>query len=118
MIMEKLINLINEHQKEKHPDGVYLEVVAYRDWIFWSDCCCTSSVMDEIHLISKNYWFIEWLVENNKIDFEKPIWEFANKYKLIVPDSFYLKELSKEDELLMLLAIQDNPIEFLISILK
>lgn len=111
--MDKLIELINEHQKEIHWD-YYLEVVAYRDWIFWSDWDCTSSVMDEIHLISKSYWFIKWLVENDKVDH----WKLSN---YIIDNKFFwdkIAELKEYESLLMLLAIEDKPIELLISILK
>jgi hypothetical protein len=68
-------------------------------------------------LISKQFWFIKWLVDNDKIDTDEllgiywetsqSIWE-ANKYELY----------PAYKRLLMLLALQDNPIEFLIHVLK
>jgi len=117
--MEKLIELIWEWQEETHPDGIYLPVVAYRDWIFWSDSDCLSSVMDEIYLVSKKAWFIKWLVDNDKIDFnklekiwyEKTVYEYNWQYREIVKYSDY-------ESLLMLLSISDTPIEDLISYLK
>ena len=114
--MEKLIKLINEHQKEKHPDGIYLPVVAYRDWIFWSDSDCLSSVMDEIHLVSKPYWFIKWLVDNDKIDRPK-VWL---KIKDLWDDYWWFAIYSwiHIECLLMLLSISDTPIDDLISYLK
>ena len=54
-------------------------------------------------VLSKKFWFIEWLVDNDKIDIEK------------FPQ---IMEYSDYESLLMLLSINDNPIEFLISILK
>jgi hypothetical protein len=109
--MEKLIELIWEWQKETHPDGIYLPVVAYRDWIFWSDWDCLSSVMDEIHLISKPCRFIKWLVENEKINFDKlEIWLL--RYG-IPEDTVWFYEW-----LLMLLSISDEPIDYLCNILK
>lgn len=113
--MEKIIELINEYQKEKHPDGIYLPVVAYRDWIFFSDWDCLSWVVDEIHLISKPYWFIKWLVENDKIDYKKLRWE--ERYIQLV-DMVEFDWSKRLEVLLMLLAIKDEPINFLISILK
>lgn len=104
--MEKLIELINEHQKEIHPDGIYIPVVAYRNWIFFSDADCLSLVIDEIHLISKPYWFIKWLVENDKIDCKDLDYQYLSR------------EYSDNESILMLLSISDTPIEFLCSILK
>ena len=128
--MEKLRELLNSYEEYKEKETWYSnydwrlneinDEEEHEQWI-------TAYRVDDSQLwveesiaviICKWYCFIDWLVESDKIDFEKSIWEFANKYKLIVPDDFYLKELSKEDELLMLLSIQENPIEFLISILK
>ena len=61
-------------------------------------------------IISKRFWFIQRLVENGEIDLEKldkkllKIWIHKNVW-------FY-------EWLLMLLSIQDEPINFLISILR
>lgn len=128
--MEKLRQLLNSYEEYKEKETWYSnydwrlneinDEEEHEQWI-------TAFRVDDSQLwveesiaviICKGYMFINWLVENDKVDFEKPIWEFANKYKLIVPDDFHLKELSKEDELLMLLSIQDDPVSFLISILK
>ena len=59
--------------------------------------------LPEETLISKKYQFIERLVKNDKIDMSKL-------------DSRYSKV--EYEPLLMLLAIQDEPIDFLLSILK
>lgn len=104
--MEKLIELIWEWQKETHPDGIYLPVVAYRDWIFWSDSDCLSSVMDEIHLISKPCGFIQWLVENDKINIGK-----AKDWEIML-------SRSDEENIIWKLSISETPIEDLISCLK
>ena len=122
--MEKLIKLINEHQKEKHPDGIYLPVVAYRDWIFWSDSDCLSSVIDEIHLVSKNYWFIKRLIENDKIDRDrerkmiKQVWTWWTLDLMNFDRIQDVEYYSFEETLLMLLSISSSPIEDLISYLK
>ena len=62
-------------------------------------------------LLSTEAMFIKWLVDNDKIDLDKL--EDNN-------DCLVMKEnwANTYKALLMLLSIQDNPIEFLISILK
>lgn len=59
-------------------------------------------------IISKKFWFIKWLVENDKIDINKTPWHYIYHYT----DEDVVKEA------LMQLAIQDEPIEFLCSLLK
>lgn len=83
--MEKLIELLNAYQQDfRYQDE---SDVDYR----------------EARIISKSYWFIKRLVENDKID--------LNKFPQIM-------EYSDYESLLMILAIKDNQIEFLCSILK
>ena len=111
----KLIELLNEYEKENKSDLYYKfelenwELYCYNDV---SDVLWT--MQDEAMVIcSKKFWFIEWLVENEKIDIESycRITSIERKWEKDV----YRDEV---DSLLMLLAIQDEPIEFLISILK
>lgn len=69
-------------------------------------------------VISKDFWFIKSLVDNEKIDFRKLD---CKRYDVDVPARYYLWtyiRYSFEKEILMTLSIQDNPIEFLVSILK
>ena len=97
--MEKLIELLKEYDNEEFWEALYMENKVYAN---------------DFLIISKKYWFIKWLVENEKIDttnlqdywdrWEMWIWVFANMYK--------------SDLIILTLSIQDNPIEFLISILK
>ena len=89
------------------------------------------TIMDEI-VISKRFWFIKWLVENNKIDFEKCWFNIKNylsynkRYdKGIVlaenydNDTFVVREFySPYEQLLMLLSISDTPIDDLLLYLK
>ena len=63
-------------------------------------------------IISKGYNFIKWLVDNDRIDFEK------DKYWIILYENWVQKFLKSEEEILMELSIQESPIEYLISILK
>jgi hypothetical protein len=66
-------------------------------------------------LISKRYWFIKWLVDNDKIDYKKLHWE--EWYYKLVDMCDYNWEL-RCDVLLMLLSISDTPIEDIILYLK
>lgn len=113
--MEKLIELIWEWQKETHPDGIYLPVVAYRDWIFWSDSDCLSSVMDELYLVSKKAWFIEWLIKKDKLDVSKlHSWWIDNHWLT----AEILNDLSDVNVVTMVLSISDNITGDLISYLR
>lgn len=105
--MEKLIPLLNEKTWKEW----VLETSSFgEDWLFlkWHP----EVNIKEEKLISKKYWFIKRLVENNKIDDDK----------CDVINDIYNDELpskyTRYDAILMWLAIQDEPIEFLISILK
>ena len=57
-------------------------------------------------VISKEFWFIKRLVENDKIDL------------LRLDNRIALSEFNKVERVLMALSIQDNPIEFLCSVIK
>lgn len=98
--MIKLIELLNEYDGKNHwwdYDEEYLTSEEFygENW--------------DLEIISKKFWFIKWLVENDKIDFDK-VCNSENYYAVDVWDN--------TDELLMLLAIQDEPIRFLCEIIK
>lgn len=94
--MEKLIELLNEYEWQ---DTWSYDEEMGMPYYWWGDDCDY-----EAYLISKKYWFIKWLVENEKIDLDGyPDIDFFN---------------GDVNNLLMYLAIQDEPIEFLVSILK
>ena len=107
--MEKLLNLLNEY----HEDWWYMN---HNDiepiWcdVYWMPC--GDSI--EHCIISKSYWFIKWLVENDKIDHAKLSNYFIDK-KLFWE---WLSDLKEFEVLLMLLSISSSPIEDLISYLK
>ena len=108
--IEKLIELLNEfYEKEWH----IVRAIWHRDTqrIFELE---NDDMVWDTAVISKEYWFIKWLVENDKINFSK--FNFWNEIMYCVYE--YTPEVSEEEELLMLLSINDNPIEFLISILR
>ena len=98
--MNKLIELLNEYNKEiwKPKRMSEREVRTHYSWV-----------------ICSWYWFIKWLVENDKID----RWKIEEKISGDV--SLYLDNREyywRYKWLLMLLAISENPISDLISYLK
>jgi hypothetical protein len=102
--MQKLIELLNEYRREKVNKQSWITEWHYNAFTFSLDNISWQQA--ELLIISKQYWFIKWLVENDKI--EK--WSlFYNTWDL--PDD----DVSK---LLMLLSIQDEPIRFLCEIIK
>ena len=105
--MEKLIELLNEYQ---------YWMFVYEDDLLLLRIWSHVKVWGETFVISKKFWFIKWLVENNKIDtdivYEK--WFLAKTYD---KDEVW-EYFEPYEEILMLLSIQDEPIEFLVSILK
>ena len=104
----KLLELLNEYQNKYIPD---YPIRASEE---------TINSGREI-LISKRYWFIKWLVENDKIDFDNRDLKdrFMNEFERY--PQFQNNTINREfnvNGLLMLLSISDIPIEDLISYLK
>lgn len=65
----------------------------------------------ESEIISKKFWFIQRLVEEDRIDYDRAkewcIWnDLYNNYRI-----------TKEDALIWCIAIQDNPLSFLNDLL-
>jgi hypothetical protein len=102
--MEKLIELAIKYDREKEWASFDWNIT---NWEF-------ENHIYQKYLISKEYWFIKWLVDNEKIE--------TNNLNLKVFKSMFSNdwtvEISYEELILMLLAISDEPIEFLISLLK
>ena len=99
--IEKLIELLNEYRNDWVEE--YLEnIKSFKiKWWHYSD----------LYVISKKFWFIKWLVENDKINTESwPLYWFHFIMSNRQPYSFY-------ETLLMILSISDTPIEDLISYL-
>ena len=108
--MQKLIELLNEYIEENKPktnlvkeitDGGYF----VNNWNDWDWFLCET-------IMSKRFWFIKWLVENEKIDFS---WEWNLSSELV---NLFERKLDNAEWVIALLSIQDEPIEFLCSILK
>jgi len=91
--MEKLIELLNEYEKENWRNFEVKEI-----WMTFRN--------NDLMVISKRYWFIKWLVQNDKIDTKK-----AKEWEIM---------LSRNDEenIIWKLSISNTPIEDLISYLK
>ncbi len=98
--MEKLLNLLNEYRTEKGERNLNEFEV--------------SQTLDSLNYLRL---FIKWLVDNDKIDRDKII-EKSDFMPIVSNKVWDFLQTTEEQELLMLLSIQDNPIEFLISILK
>ena len=120
--MEKLIELLNEYSKKKH--NLAMRELNWELWL-WFHYLNYWSSYSEMLMISKKYEFIKWLVENEKIDIKALIvkgemrswWDFDNKkWNEESGEEIWNKYYS--ELCLMLLSIQDEPIEFLVSILK
>jgi len=116
--MEKLVELLNEYRTEKLRREMYVNW-ADKEAIELSEAERINEYEVSQTLDSLNYLrlFIKWLVENEKIDFENrdlkdKYMEYFERYPYRPYTDFSLEWL------IMLLSIQDNPIEFLVSILK
>lgn len=75
-------------------------------------------------IISKEYWFIDWLVKNDKLknDGIKPRTDLVKDIQILDYKTgkvlWWKNKYSETEQLIMYLSIQDNPIEYLCSILK
>ena len=106
--MEKLIELLDKFRRENKTEELIGE-----PWtlvpLTWEDFI----EMNRVMIISKEYKFIQRLVENDKIYLEK-------LRDLDIADNFNYEYFNKNktDFLISLLSISDTPIEDLISYLK
>ena len=106
--MEKLLQLLNEYRLEKGASE-YTKYIS-ETWYF------THKLYFYEHyswVISKKFWFIQWLVGTDKID-------YGAWHNVFVNSNYFdnIAGLREYEVLTMYLSIQDEPIEFLISILK
>ena len=111
--MEKLIELLNEYETVRWKENKNKDIKRLNKW-------CERYIarwFSNLYIISKKFWFIKWLVDNDKIDRKHNDLAFSFSSVYTYNGEDYENHL-KECKLLMLLSIQDNPIEFLISILK
>lgn len=118
--MEKLIELLNKYETKT--------VVHWYEW-YWQDVLMCRYIKDNFEfytdeattiVISKYYWFIKWLVENDKIDLDMvreklwiPCCVWYGRWRIIA-----VKDVEDYKQILMLLSISDTPIDDLVSYLK
>lgn len=108
--MEKLINLLNEYEAKRHKTGIVANIWGLKDdRLSYLEM---NTHYSELLCISKGYLFIDWLLKEKKISLLR-LTCMNPKYTAILDSDF-----SREDEIIMILSIQDEPIEFLISILE
>ena len=101
--MEKLLNLLQEFYWENRRFSNDDWLLTMTNWVE-----NLSGAYAQTYIISLKGGFIKWLVENDKIDIDK-------LEKKVLKENL----IRKFDEwLLMLLAIQDEPIRFLCEIIK
>lgn len=115
--MEKLLQLLNEYSPLKYPSDEYC--IEYGNLWIKTRIYAEPDVYTNYTLmvISKKFWFIEWLVDNDKIDYYK-VGEIVDTYKWSLREKAYVVSDCVVESMLMILAIQDDPISFLISVLK
>ena len=106
--MEKLLELLNEYDSWWDYDEYYWP------YQYWQDR--DAYIYGKYYLVSRDYWFIKWLVENDKIDRPK-VWL---KIKDLWKDYWWFAIYSwiHIECLIMLLSISDTPIEDLVSYLE
>lgn len=109
--MEKLLNLLNEFK-----EGKSFKFTKYDEkyWMFDTNLNANGNTsLPEETITCKKFWFIQWLVGTDKIDIQ---WAKNLLYESEIFNPLPYTDLA--ERLIMYLAIQDDPIEFLISILK
>lgn len=113
----KLIELLNEFETP-HSWIVFKSYDDYDGTFYWVDCDGETEIAwSDSYILSKRFQFVEWLVYNDKIDFDKS--EFEDEEEYYFWEQWMIRYTSKRyRHLLMLLSISDNPIDFLISILR
>ena len=111
----KLIELLNEYEIELNTGLRWRIDEKY--WMLWR---WLNLMWVDQYLISKHYWFIQWLVENDKIDLDMireklwiPCCVWYGSWRIIA-----VNDVKDYGQVLMLLSISDKPIEDLILYLK
>ena len=121
--MEKLIELLNEYGTQEEIKWKWYFVPNHIQWEW-----CDNSECSDLLIISKKFWFIKWLVENDKIDYRKLDYKNIYMSDYWSSDDIFLAYNKGEqwiiytvdyyESLLMLLSISDTPIEDLLLYLK
>lgn len=128
--MQKLLELLNQFDDEEGKD-LYEWEIEWEDIIWYNRFWGWYETIDvsKSVIISKRYWFIERLSENNKINFHKSVftsdwscdrddifYEMHYKSNLnIINEQYWVQE---PDCIIMYLSVEENPVETLISMLR
>lgn len=96
--MDKLIKLLNKY--------AHTDFVKYKDWCFEEIYGWEWMWYSDVEIISKDFWFIQWLAEHSMLNVTK------------IDARIALLDFNVTDRILMALAISDNPIELLVDCLR
>lgn len=111
--MDKLEFLLNEYEPYIASDGEHQENIRlYRAKI--QDKTVRNNAIR--YILSKEYLFIDWLIREGKVDNKKLI-DLTAKDDCVVIMRFE-EDSQKVKVLLLMLAISDNPLDDLITVLK
>ena len=106
--MEKLLELLNDYDPYIASDGEHQDNLWF--YVYQGKSAVYDKKIGETIIISKNYWFIEWLYNHKKMTLER----------LKISDLYWdINDwVWAVDNIIMHLSISENPIELLISMLK
>ena len=119
--MEKLLNLLNQYEEsmidkdlEEEEDWIieYAKVWKEYKWHLRFNNANTVQFPDEMfdyYALSREYWFIRWLLNHWKIwtEFLEPMLKMNKRYNL-----------GTHDTILMFLTTKENPLAALVAMLK
>lgn len=115
--MRKLMMLLNEYEKDGDWYITYIikgekpERELQSSYMFDED---KNAIQN--HIISKPFWFIKWLIDNDKIN---NFWQVIKDIDIWWSDTItWVDTYSNYEAALMLLAISDAPIDLLCERLK
>ena len=110
-IMDKLLQLLNEYQTQRESK---FKFSGYDERSMSFLLVDSDEVLWEETIISKKFWFIERLVDQNKVEFDRA--RDRSDFPLLYAGwwEFY----SDSEVIIATLSVEDDPISFLISILK
>jgi len=106
--MEKLIEILNKYQEEKNSEIRFKRIDNSDFFVCWDDVWLGYET-----ILSKKFWFIKWLVDNDKIDTIK-----VDEDRLETIQYSEKERITIYNWLLMLLSISSSPIDDLLSYLK
>jgi len=109
--MEKLLQLLNEYMKLGSFEFINYdeEYNMFRiiPWIYHKE-------LSPETITGRRFWFIQWLMDQNKIEFDRA--RDRSDFPLLYAGWWEL--YSDAEVIIATLSVEDDPIEFLVSILK